>query len=130
MTDAQEHWARCKNWIASALTRTGFYDIEDIERAIDVGDMVFWPGEHGAAVTEFITYPNGKALNVFAGGGDSNASLQEFIDVFEPSLSAWAEASDCRWIIGYGRPGWERVLKQRGYSTIWSVMKKDIINGR
>lgn len=92
--------------------------------------MVFWPGQHGAAVTEFITYPNGKALNVFAGGGDSNASLQEFIETFEPSLVTWAKATDCRWIIGYGRPGWERVLKARGYSTIWSVMKKEMPNGR
>lgn len=130
MTDIHSEWARCRDWIKAALVRTNFYDIEDIEGAISAGQMIFWPGKHGAAVTEFITYPNGKALNVFAGGGDHNASLQEFIDVFEPSLAAWAKASDCRWIIGYGRPGWDRILKKRGYSTMWSVMKKDIDNGR
>lgn len=125
MTPADE-WARCRDWIKAAVTRNGFYEIQDIETAIESGQMAFWPGAHAAAVTEFITYPNGKALNVFAGGGDSNASLQEFIEKFEPALSAFAKASDCRWIIGYGRPGWDRILKRRGYSTIWSVMKKDI----
>lgn len=126
MTIPLEDWLRCKGWIEAAVTRNGFYNIEDIEAALASGDMFFWPGEHAAAVTEFITYPNGKALNVFAGGGESNASLQEFIEKFEPSLAEWAKATDCRWIIGYGRPGWERILKKRGYQHMWSVMKKDI----
>ena len=126
MTVPQEEWDRCKGWIETAIARTGFYGIEDIEREIEAGRMTFWPGAHGAAVTEFIAYPGGKALNVFAGGGAGNESLTEFIEVFEPCLSAWAKASDCRWIIGYGRPGWERVLNKRGYSTLWSVMRKEI----
>lgn len=126
MSVPKEDWERCKGWIESALAQTGFYEIEDIERQVNEGRMVFWPGRHGAAVTEFITYPNGKALNVFAGGGDSNASLQEFIEDFEPALCAWAKSTDCKWIIGYGRPGWERPLKSRGYSVMWSVMRKEI----
>lgn len=88
--------------------------------------MTFWAGRHAAAVTEFITYPNGKALNVFAGGGDENESLKEFLEVFEPSFRAWAKASDCRWVIGYGRPGWDRVMKRLGYGTLWTVMCKEI----
>lgn len=119
-------WQRCRAWIEAALKRTGFYDIEDIEKAVASGEMIFWPGEHGAAVTEFVTYPNGKALNVFAGGGDTNESLQEFVDRFEPCFVTWAKASDCRWVIGYGRKGWEKVLKASGYDLLWCVMKKNI----
>jgi len=120
------HWIRCRPWIEAAVKRTPFYDISDVEDRLEAGEFVFWPGERAAAITEFITYPNGKALNVFAGGGETNASLQEFLEAFEPSLVAWAKANDCRWIIGFGRPGWDRLLKPHGYEPMWHVLSKEV----
>jgi hypothetical protein len=119
-------WRRCKPWIEAAIKRTPFYDIEDVEQRVEAGEYCFWPGQNAAAITEFITYPNGKALNVFAGGGESNASLLEFLEEFEPAMCAWAKANDCRWVIGFGRPGWGPLLNPRGYRALWHVMSKEV----
>ena len=122
-----EDWARCRSWIENALTLCGMYDIEDVERAIEEGRMHFWPGEHCAAVTEIILYPNGKALNVFAGGGETDGgALAELTQKMEPAFLAWARTNDCRWILGFGRKGWERVCAKMGYRHLWSVMAKDV----
>lgn len=126
----QEEWNRCSPWIDAALRRTGFYEIADIERELEAGNMTFWPGKKAAAITEFVTYPNGKALNVFAGGGENNESLDEFMEVFEPTLTNWAEINNCRWIMGYGRPGWVKPCLAAGYTHTWNVMTKEIHNGR
>lgn len=115
-----------KPWIKNAIDRTGFYDISDVERGINEGSYFLWPGEKAAAITEVITYPNGKALNVFAGGGDSNESLAEFMDVFEPELTRFAELKNCRWIMGYGRAGWEKPCIKAGYKKVWTVMTKEL----
>lgn len=119
-------WERCRSWLKTAIDRTGFYDISDVERGINEGHYTFWPGDNAAAITEIITYPNGKALNVFAGGGDNHASLAEFMQVFEPALVKWAEVNSCRWIMGYGRPGWEKPCGYAGYKKVWTVMTKEL----
>lgn len=108
------------------MKRTPFYDIEDVEARVEAGEFTFWPGKNAAAITEFITYPNGKALNVFAGGGESNACLVEFLEEFEPAMCEWAKANECRWVLGFGRPGWEPLLKPHGYSVMWHVLAKEI----
>lgn len=126
MTPAQEEWARCKHWIAAALERVPFYNIEYIEREVEEHRMVFWPGLHGAAITEFIEYPNGRALNVFAGGGDSGTALREFVETIEPALVTWAKVSSCKWIIGSGRHGWEPTCKQMGYRPVCIAMVKEV----
>jgi hypothetical protein len=119
-----QDWVRCRAWIEEALAISGMYDIKDVEAAIEDGTMHFWPGESCAAVTEFAIFPNGKALNVFAGGGETGPALIELTEMMEPALVAWARASDCRWILGFGRKGWERVCARMGYRHLWSVMVK------
>lgn len=126
MTVPKEQWTRCLPWLESAVTRCGFYEMADIERMVEAGELVFWPGEHAAVLTEFISYPKGKVLNVFAGGGDTQEALDELLDRFEPELAQWAAANGCRWILGYGRPGWERTKLKQGYTRLWSVMRKEL----
>lgn len=126
---AAAEWARCRNWIETALTDSGLYEIGDIEQAIEEGRMHFWPGRHCAAVTEIMLYPNGKALNVFAGGGETGAALAELTEGMEPAFLDWARANDCRWILGFGRKGWERICAPMGYRRLWSVMAKEVERG-
>jgi hypothetical protein len=121
-----DDWIRCKAWVEEAVKRSAFYNLDYVEAECAAGRMVFWAGKHCAALTNFIDYPNGKALNVFAGGGDSHEALDEFVTRVEPDLVVWAKASGCRWIIGHGRPGWERVCKKMGYRHAWTVMSKEI----
>ena len=130
MTDAQKEWARCRAWIRAAVEPTGLYTIADVEAAIAEGRMQFWPGKDCAAVTEFVTYPNCKTLNVFAAGGVAGKALRELTREMEPALVRWAAASDCKKIIGFGiNPAWRPVCEGMGYAHLWTVMAKDVSEG-
>lgn len=126
MTPAQAEWARCRNWIVAAVATNDFYNIEYIEDGIEAGRMEFHPGEFGAVVIEYLKYPNGLALNVFAGGGETHKALREFVEVFDPRLCLKASASGCRWITVTGREGWQRVGKSLGYKPAWIVIAKEL----
>ena len=127
MTQLHEDWARCREWIRAAVEPTGLYQIGDVEQAIASGEMHFWPGKHCAAVTEFIFYPNCKALNIFAGGGRKGAALKELTCAMEPALELWARASACKKIIAFGiKPAWMPVGAALGYRHLWTVMTKDM----
>jgi hypothetical protein len=122
-----EDWARCREWIKSAVEPTGLYLIEDVERAIEGRSMQFWPGRNCAAVTEFVFYPNMKVLNVYAGGGVRGKALKELTREMEPAFVRWAEATDCKRIIGFGiKRAWGRVCEGMGYRHLWTAMCKDI----
>ena len=127
LTDAQAEWARCRDWIAAALDRDGFYGIDDIERGIAEGEMTFWPGRDCAVVSEFITYPKMRVLNVLAGGGVRGRALRELTQEMEPALVQWARAGGASKIIGFGSyEGWQPVCARMGYRHLWTVMQKDI----
>lgn len=118
---------RCREWIRQAVEPTGLYTIADVEKAIESGAMHFWPARDCAAVTEFVFYPNCKALNIYAGGGIKGKALKELTDVVEPHLVAWAAASDCKKIMAFGiKPEWTPIGHRMGYSHLWTVMAKDI----
>lgn len=126
VSDIQSEWARCRPWIETALKTNDFYTIEYIEDQISTSIMTLWPGSHGCVLTEFQTFPNGRALNVFGGGGEENAVLQEFVEVFDPCMVNWAKMNKCKWIVIYGRPGWQRVGRGIGYRPVWNVIAKDV----
>lgn len=122
----QEDWARCRDWIKAAVEENGFYTIEWVEAEIESGHLTVWTGEQGIALTEFIQYPMGKALNIFAAAGAPNASLRELLDKVEPQIAAFAKAAGCRWVLGYGRPGFQRECKSMGYRPKWIVIAKEL----
>lgn len=126
MTEAQSEWARCRPWIEAALAVNPFYSIEWVEEQIASGEMTFWAGPHAAAVTEFINYPNGKALNMFAVGGESNQAMDELLRTFEPSLATWAKLAGCKWMIGFAREGWAPSAKALGYRRLWTSFVKEL----
>lgn len=127
MTEAQDHWKRCKPWIESALPYTGgTYTIEDIESAIAAGEMIFMPGEHCAVILEIVRYPNAKWLNVFLGGGEPGEAMGEYFERIEDSIVAFAKAAECSKIMHMTRPSGERVGKKLGYCKQWTVMVKDV----
>ncbi len=119
-------WKHFRPYIEKALPSGGLYDIADVESGLNDGTYTFWPGRTTAAVTEFSLYPNGKALNIFAAGGEVGPGLPELTRDMERCLVAYGHAADCRWILGYGRPGWERIGKPMGYRHLWSVLAKEI----
>lgn len=127
MTVPASEWARCKQWIADGLAFAGgLYDIQDIERKIETGEMIFLPAAHCAVVLEFIFYPNAKVLNVFSGGGDEGAALKEYAEIVDPFIADFAKENGCKYVMHHCRRSGERVGRSLGYSHQWSIMMKDV----
>lgn len=124
---AQEDWARCRPWFVDLIKTSPFYTIEWIEENIG-SRLHLWAGKHGAVLTEFMEFPTGRALNIFAAAGDHNETLGEFILEVEPALTTWARVSECKWIIGFGRKGFERPFQASGYRHLWTMLIKDVTN--
>lgn len=124
---AQEHWARCRDWIASALPYGGnTHTIEDIEQAISDGTLIFIPGHDMAVVLQIVAHPNFKELIVFLGGGTSLKAMKEYREQMDPFLVDFARAAECKQIKHFCRLGSERVGERLGYRKLCAVMVKDL----
>lgn len=88
--------------------------------------MIFVPGKHCAVVLEISIFPNGKALNVFGGGGEGGKALKEYMKGMDKFISDFAKNADCRWVLHHCRPSGEKIGKRLGYRHLWSVMIKDV----
>jgi hypothetical protein len=106
------HWPRCRYWLLPALDRMGgTHDEADIVAALLAQQMQLWPGKRCAVVTEIVSYPRLKSLNVVLGGGD----LTELVSL-RPALRQFGHAVGCSRLEIAGRPGWQKAfptLKRR-----------------
>lgn len=126
MTPLSE-WQRCRDWIADGLEYAGgLYNIEDIERSIEEGKMIFLPATYCAVVLEFNVYPNAKVLNVFSGGGEPGLAMKEYAETVDPFIENFAREHGCKRILHHCRRSGERIGKSLGYSHLWTVMSKEL----
>ena len=122
VTPAQYEWARCRPYIEAALERSpGLETIEDVERRIQDGRYLFWPGKKSAAITEVVQYDQKCAMVMIHGGGDMAEMLE-----MEPFICGYAKALGCQLILGTGRKGWEKPGLKRGYKFAWITMWKEL----
>jgi hypothetical protein len=118
----QSELTRCRPWIEAALGYSGgTHDFADVVDMIGTGQLQFWPAPKGCLVTEIITYPKKRVLNVFLGGGD----MAQILDM-QDAVTAWAKAQGCDATTIQGRPGWERVFAKYGWKRTHTVLSKDI----
>ena len=112
-------WNRCKHWIEKALEHQDSYTINDVEDKIRHGLFHLWPGKRSAMVTEFVIFPQNKAMNLLLCGGDYT-ELEEML----PSLEAFARAAKCKRLYGGGRKGWLRKIKHLGFESEYLIKKE------
>lgn len=113
---------RCRRWIEAALEHNGGTHLfEDVVEALQEGRMQLWPAPSGCLVTEIQVYPRKRVLNVFLAGG----TLDQ-LDDMTADVSRWAQAQGCDFATMYGRPGWARVLDKRGWTHLFTVMRKEL----
>ena len=114
----EQEWARCKPFIEKAVKYQDSYTIDDIEDKIRSGIFHLWPGKRSAYITEFVLYPQVKALNLLFCGGDYK-ELEQML----PSIEAFAKAAGIKRLYGGGRKGWIRKIKQIGFKTEYLIRK-------
>ena len=112
---------RCRPWIEAALQHSGgTHDWYDIVAGVLQGSFQFWPKENSALITEIITYPRKRVLNVFLGGGKLSELAAMHGEVIE-----WAKAQGCAGATISGRKGWERAYSQYGWEPLHTTLHKE-----
>lgn len=113
-------WERCKPYIAKAVKHQDSYTIDDIEDKIRGGIFHLWPGKKSAYITEFVMFPQLKAMNLLFCGGDYE-ELEEML----PYIEEFAKKAGIQRLYGGGRKGWIRKLKHLGFEQDY-IVKKDL----
>lgn len=107
-----------KHLIADALEFTGgTHTLDDIVAMIVSGRLHWWPLENSFMITEVVSYPQAKHLNVFLAGGDLNE-----IKLMNEALKNTALTLGCECVILSGRRGWVKALSDIGWKESHTTM--------
>lgn len=119
-------WPKVAHLVRPAIeyVDSGFSE-DDIRNRLIVADMQLWVvGDYQAAcVTQIVVYPQHKVCLVVALGGDG---MDEWFGELMDQVEDWARQMGCRYVEEYGRKGWLRVGKKRGYEELYVVMRKAV----
>ncbi len=125
-----DFWPLIESYVRSAIEYHKFMDAEDVHWLLDRGYCQLFVATDGGsilgfAIMEVIHYPRKKVANVFLSGG-SAGFLGTAVNVMLPELQQWGreQSTDYFAIMG-ARPGWERALKGKDFSsmphlTLWT----------
>jgi hypothetical protein len=83
------------------------HSLEDVAMALNKDEMQFWPGINTAIVTEVITHPKQKSINIFLAAGD----IDEVIRIL-PFVEKHGKMEGCTQMTMTGRKGWEKVMSK------------------
>lgn len=75
------------------------------------------------AVTQILCYPKHKTLMVVHTAGDG---MNEWLDDLIAAFDQFAKGMGCKFIEEYGRKGWQKTLQKRGWSPVYTVMRKEV----
>ena len=115
----KEVWILVKDLIQKACDFSdGFADAEDFKKWLEQGTMqlwVAWDNEEKkvkcVCITEIKQYPKYKVCGCKITTGSSFKKWVDFMDF----VMNWAKQEGCRKMEIHTRPGWERVLKSKGF---------------
>jgi hypothetical protein len=68
--DWKPHWNRLKHLLVPAIEIQDLYILEDIEEGIESGQFQLWPATKSIMITEVVTYPQKRIMNLLFCGGD------------------------------------------------------------
>jgi hypothetical protein len=121
-------WERATPFLEEALAHAhGTHLLEDVAKGVAEGRLQLWVGERCAGVSEILTFPRRRALNLFLAGGD----LAE-LRTLQPGVEAFARGAGCSMMLFSGRltgaarraSGWSRIWPD--YQPNWISLSKDL----
>lgn len=118
-------WKEAAPIIEKALDRADDkYSLEDIRKFILEKKMSLWVcfENHimtACVLTQIVCYPQSKRLLIFSMSG---VGIENWLK-FEHLMKEYAIRENCSYVEVYGRPGWEKMLKNYGYDKIHTVLR-------
>lgn len=114
------HWMRFKPLFASAMAQSP-YSLEELERGIAKGSVLFMPGKAAAITAIKATYGNETVLQTTWAVGDMDEIL-----ALAPGVEALARLLGCTAVLVEGRRGWEKQLKSLDYRFFSVTLRKEL----
>jgi len=121
-------WILVEDLIQKACDRSGaFADAEDVKRWLEKGTMQLWVAFDNqdkkikcVTVTELRQYPKYIVCDCRITSGTDYKSWVDFMD----NVVNWARAMGCKKMEIFTRPGWERILKRKGFEKTHVQLEK------
>lgn len=117
--DVEAIWPLIEGYMKRAAKYTyGRFEAEDIKEGLLKQPQQLWIAfddtkVYGAVVTEITKYPRMTALTVHFLGG---VEFELWKDPMLKLVQQFGKDNGCKLIDSYGRPGWERVWANYGYT--------------
>ncbi len=130
-TDIKTVWNLVEDSITKALAYSGHhFNTSDVNDACLSGDNQLWlvwddDAEEklkGVVVTRIIIRPNSKVANIFICTGKQRKLWQDRLH----DIEKWAKDNKCTHFETYARPGWSKLLKQKGYKMTHYLLEKKL----
>ena len=114
----------------SVATAEGKYEVDDLLDCILKDELVLWVvldtnnDEIIAAITtRLIEYPQGNAMALDWVGG---TRMKEWLPIAHPIMVSYAEDHNCKYLEGYGRKAWGRLLGKYGWNPDYIAYKMEL----
>lgn len=116
-------WQRYGPLLEAALAHAGgTHGLSHIAAMVEAGEAQAWCGDQSIMITVIQDDPNERRLVIWLAGGD----LRELVERLRPAAERWGRLNACRRVFIIGRPGWERVLANRGYAPLARITAKEL----
>jgi hypothetical protein len=124
-------WSLVDDAITKALKYSGnHFNSSDVQKDCISGDNQLWLAWDeeakdklkGVMVSRIIIRPNTKVANIFICTGKQRKLWQDRLHEVEK----WAKSNKCTHFETYARPGWSKLLKQKGYKITHYLLEKKL----
>ena len=127
--EVENVWPLARDLIHLACKTNGAFAADDIKDLCKQGAMQLWlvvdetDEVLATVVTELRNYPNFKVCDARIVTGRHMEKWQHHVE----DLEIWAKAKGCKKMELFARPGWERVMKPKGYVKTHVQIEKDLL---
>jgi len=115
--EVKKVWPLAESFIKEACKTNDGFSSEHILQFLEEGTMQLWMAVDESnkvlcvCVTEVRQYPNYKVCDLRITTGEQYEKWVDYMD----EVCKWAKAEGCKKMEVFARPGWERILKSKGY---------------
>jgi hypothetical protein len=97
------------------------HSVEDVVQLVREGRAQFWSGGDGSILSEVLTLPRAKVINLWVLSGN----LPDII-ALEPTVCNWGRDQGCTIATASGRKGWGRVGAPLGWMPWHWTFRKEL----
>lgn len=127
----EEVWPLVQGYLSKAVRfQKDTFNIEAVKEMLDREQIILWVmldentgNPVAAATTRVVEYPVCRSMAIDWIGGKR---MKEWLPKFSETLDKYAKDNGCKYIEGWGRPGWIKALKPFGYRQWSPTYRKEL----